>query len=64
MKKLLLTDVTGMIDSTIVREAHKQDYDITCFVRENFSRIKNISQDKRVHIINADINEYKNSMKR
>ena len=49
-----------MIGSAIVREALKQDYDITCIVRKNSSRIKNIPQSSRVHIIDADIAEYKN----
>ncbi|WP_296323054.1 NAD-dependent epimerase/dehydratase family protein [Treponema sp. UBA3813] len=60
MKKLILTGATGMIGSAIVHEALKQDYDITCIVRKNSSRIKNIPQDSRVHIIDADISEYKN----
>ena len=60
MKKLILTGATGMIGSAIVREALKQDYDITYIVRKNSSRIKNIPQDSRVHIIDADISEYKN----
>lgn len=59
MKKLVLTGATGMIGSAIVREALKQNYDITCIVRKNSSRIKNISKDSRVHIIDADISEYK-----
>ncbi len=49
-----------MIGSAIVREALKQDYEITCIVRKNSSRIKNIPQDSRVHIVDADISEYKN----
>ncbi|WP_191018027.1 NAD-dependent epimerase/dehydratase family protein [Treponema zioleckii] len=60
MKKLILTGATGMIGSAIVREALRQDYDITCIVRKNSSRIKNIPQNSRVHIIDADISEYKN----
>lgn len=60
MKKLVLTGATGMIGSAIVRGALKQDYEITCIVRKNSSRIKNIPQDSRVHIIDADISEYKN----
>lgn len=60
MKHILITGATGMIGSAIVREALKQDYDITCIVRKNSSRIKNIPQSSRVHIIDADIAEYKN----
>lgn len=60
MKKLILTGATGMIGSAIVREALKQDYEITCIVRKNSSRLKNIPQDSRVYIIDADISEYKN----
>lgn len=48
-----------MIGSAILREALKQDYDITCIVRKNSSRIKNIPQSSRVHIIDANISEYK-----
>ncbi len=59
MKKLILTGATGIIGSAIVRGALKQDYEITCIVRKNSSRIKNIPQDSRVHIIDADISEYK-----
>ena len=60
MKKIIITGATGMIGSAIVREALKQDYEITCIVRKNSSRIKNIPQDSRVHIVDADISEYKN----
>lgn len=60
MKKLILTGATGMIGSAILREALRQDYEITCIVRKNSSRIKNIPQDSRVHIIDTDISEYKN----
>lgn len=60
MKKLILTGATGMIGSAIVRGALKQDYEITCIVKKNSSRIKNIPQDSHVHIIDADISEYKN----
>lgn len=48
-----------MIGSAIVREALKQDYEITCIVRKNSSRINNIPKDSRVHIIDAEICEYK-----
>ena len=59
MKKIILTGATGMIGSAIVREALKQNYEITCIVRKESSRIKNIPQNSRVHIIDADISEYK-----
>ena len=59
MKKIILTGATGMIGSAIIREAIKHDYETTCIVRKNSSRIKNIPQDERVHIIDADISEYK-----
>lgn len=59
MKKIILTGATGMIGSAIVREALKQDYDITCLVRASSSRIKNILQDNRVHIIDCNISDYK-----
>lgn len=58
MKKLILTGATGMIGSAIVREALKQNYDITCLVRKGSSRIKNIPQNEYVHIINCDICDY------
>lgn len=59
MKKIILTGATGMIGSAIVRESLKQDYEITCIVRKNSSRINNIPKDSRVHIIDAEICEYK-----
>ncbi len=59
MKRILITGATGMIGSAIVREALKQGYDITCIVRKDSNRIKNIPQDFRVHIVNCDISDYK-----
>ena len=59
MKKILLTGATGMIGSAIIREALKQDYEITCLVHSESSRIKNIPKDKRVHIIDCNICDYK-----
>ena len=59
MKKIIITGATGMIGSAIVREALNQDYDITCLVRASSSRIKNILQDNRVHIIDCNISDYK-----
>ena len=59
MKKIIITGATGMIGSALVREALKQDYDITCLVRASSSRIKNILQDNRVHIIDCNISDYK-----
>lgn len=59
MKRILITGATGMIGSAVVREALKQDYEITCIVRQNSSRVANIPQDERVHIANCDISDYK-----
>lgn len=58
MKHILLTGATGMIGSAIVRAALLQDYDITCLVRKNSPRIKNIPQNERVHIVDCDISGY------
>lgn len=58
MKKILLTGATGMIGSAIIREALKQDYEITCLVRKDSSRISNIPQNENVHIINCSITDY------
>ena len=59
MKKIIITGATGMIGSALVREALKQDYDITCPVRTESARIKNIPQHDRVHIIDCNISDYK-----
>lgn len=59
MKKLILTGATGMIGCAIIREALKSDYEITCLVRKDSKRIGNIPKDRRVHIVNCDISEYK-----
>ena len=59
MKRILITGATGMIGSAIVREALKQDYDVTCLVRAGSARVANIPQDERVHIVNCDISDYK-----
>ena len=58
MKKIILTGATGMIGSAIVREALKQKYEITCLIRKDSSRIKNIPETPFVHIINCNITEY------
>ncbi len=59
MKKIIITGATGMIGSAIIREALKQDYEITCLVHKDSSRIKNIPQDNRVNIVYCNISEYK-----
>ena len=59
MKKILLTGATGMIGSAIVREALKQNYEITCVVRKGSPRAANIPQDSRVNIVECDISDYK-----
>ena len=58
MKRILLTGGTGMIGSAIVREALKQDYDVTCLVRAGSTRIANIPQNECVHIVDCDITDY------
>lgn len=59
MKRLILTGATGMIGSAIIREALKQDYDVTCLVRAGSARVANIPQDEHVHIVNCDVSDYK-----
>lgn len=58
MKKILLTGATGMIGSAIVREAIKQNYEITCLVRKDSSRIKNIPNSPQVKIVDCNITDY------
>ena len=55
-----MTGATGMIGSAIIREALKLDYQITCLVRKNSSRIANIPQDEYVHIVDCAITDYRN----
>lgn len=62
MKKILITGATGMIGSSIVEEAIRLNYEITCIVRKNTSRIDNISTNPLVKIIECNIDEY-NSLK-
>lgn len=59
MKRIIITGATGMIGSAIVRQALKHDYEITCLVRKNSTRISNVPKNDRVHIINCDISDYK-----
>ncbi len=59
MKKILLTGATGMIGSAIVREALKQNYEITCIARKGSPRAENIPQDSRVRVVECDISDYK-----
>lgn len=59
MKKILLTGATGMIGSAIVREALKQNCEITCIVRKDSPRAVNIPQDRRVRVVECDISDYK-----
>ncbi|MDD7416114.1 MAG: NAD(P)-dependent oxidoreductase [Spirochaetales bacterium] len=58
MKKILLTGATGMIGSAIIREAIKQNYEITCLVRKDSSRIKNIPNSPQVKIVDCNITDY------
>lgn len=56
--KLLITGATGMIGSAIVREALKSNNEISCIVRRNSERIYNVDNNRRVHIIECNIDEY------
>ena len=58
MKNILLTGATGMIGSAIVREALRRDCNVTCIVRKGSSRVKNIPNDSRVHVVECDISDY------
>ncbi len=58
MKKLILTGATGMIGNAIVREAVKNDYEVTCLVRKDSSRIKNLPKYEQVRIIDCNIADY------
>ena len=58
MKHILLTGATGMIGSAIVRESLRRDCQVTCIVRKDSSRVKNIPNDSRVHVVECDISDY------
>ena len=58
MRSLLITGATGMIGSAIVREAIKDGFDITCIVRCNSPRIKNLPLNANVRIVECNIDEY------
>lgn len=58
MKRIILTGATGMIGSAIVREAIGQNHDVTCLVRKDSPRIKNIPRGERVRIVDCDIDGY------
>lgn len=60
MRKIILTGATGLIGSTIVSEALKKDYKITCLVRKTSSRIKNIPQNENVRVVDCPITSYTN----
>lgn len=60
MRKIIITGATGMIGGAIIREAIEKEYEITCIVRRNSSRIKNISKNEHIHIIESNISEYRN----
>lgn len=58
MKHILLTGATGMIGSAIVRESLRRDCQVTCIVRKDSSRVKNIPNDSRIHVVECDISDY------
>ncbi|SFI52399.1 Nucleoside-diphosphate-sugar epimerase [Treponema bryantii] len=58
MKRIIITGATGMIGSAIVREAIKSNYEITCLVRKDSNRIKNIIESSQVKIVNCNITDY------
>lgn len=58
MKHILLTGATGMIGSAIVRESLRRDCNVTCIVRKGSSRVKNIPNDSRAHVVECDISDY------
>lgn len=59
-KNIIITGATGMIGSAIIREAIKNDYEVTCLVRKGSSRIKNIPESANIHIVDCSITDYSN----
>lgn len=58
MKKILITGATGMIGSSIVDQAIKQGYKVTCLIRRGTTRTDNIPKDVNVNLIECNIDEY------
>lgn len=58
MKHIVITGCTGLIGSAIIKQALSQQYEVTCIVRRNSSRIDNIPKSGCVNIIECNIDEY------
>lgn len=58
MKKLIVTGATGSIGVSVVKMALQRDYDVTCIVHRGTTRLGNIPQSERVHIVECDVCEY------
>ncbi len=58
MKSILITGATGMIGSSIVEEAVKQQYKVTCLIRRGTTRTDNIPENDNVTLVECNIDEY------
>lgn len=58
MKKLIVTGATGSIGVSVVKVALQRDYDVTCIVHKGSTRLGNIPQSERVHIVECNVSDY------
>lgn len=58
MKKLIVTGATGSIGVSVVKMALQRDYDVTCIVHKGSTRLGNIPQSERVHIVECNVSDY------
>lgn len=58
MKKIVITGATSFIGVHLIKEWIKSNCEIYAIVRPNSSNIGRIIKDNKIHIIEADMNDY------
>jgi nucleoside-diphosphate-sugar epimerase len=58
MKKIVISGVTGMIGSALVRRALEKDMEVLCIVRKDSCRIDNIPESEKIKVVFAELAEY------
>lgn len=59
MQKIVISGATGILGSALIRCAQEEGFDIICIVRKDSERAKKIMPSDTLHVIQANLNDYK-----
>jgi nucleoside-diphosphate-sugar epimerase len=58
MQKIVITGATGMIGSSLIRQALEKEIEVLCIVRKDSGRIDTIPKSEKIKIVFSDLSEY------